>query len=343
MGRSDATDAGIATVVAVVVALSVAGVVVGPDGAAVVPARSDADTIVEHRSGTAIAGTATTAVDAVRSVPAGSVGPWDSAGISGRVTDEDGDPVFNATVAVNGSSRKTTTAADGYYDLELPEGSHQIVILADDYRRETATVNVSSDERVNLHVTLTVKPTRIVGTVTGANETPLENATVTVVDTTTEAATDTDGTYLLAVDAGTYVLEASADGYDDWRTAVSVPEYRTVEQNFTLAVSGGDENDDSDGTNESDAGSEPDESDDESNRAPGNESDESPTGTAPGNETGPVSSDGTESRSESNVAASDPLSIREQLHYLLFLACLFLTVLVTTAVAGLYWNRTYEP
>lgn len=341
MGRSEATGTGVAAVVTFVVVLSFAGVIVGLDGSGTVPARSDA--VVEPGSETQIATTDTTAAGAVRSVPVGSAGPWDSAGISGRVTDEDGEPIFNATVAVNGTSRKTTTAADGYYDLDLPEGTHEIVIVADGYQAKRATVSVSSNERVNLDPTLTVKPTRVVGTVTGENETPLENATVTVVDTSTETVTDADGSYVLEIDAGTYVLEASADGYDDWQTAVSVSAHQTVERNFTLTVPGSDENDETDGSNESDAGSEPNESDDESNHPPGNESNESPTETAPGNESTAASSDGTEPQSESDPAASDPLSIREQLHYLLLLACLFLAVLVTTTVAGLYWNRTYEP
>lgn len=264
---------------------------------------------------------------------------WETNRFSGRVIDESGDPVFNATVAVNGSSRKTTTASDGHYKMGIEAGTKEIVISADDYQRETATLNVSSGEWTSLDVTLSFRPTRVVGTVTATNGTALENATVTVVGTGNETRTDHNGTYELDLDAGTHVLEASADGHDDWQTVVSIPEHRTVEQNFTLTASGGDEGDETDGTNESDDGSETNESDDESNREPGNETDES----APGNESGAASSDETESRSESNVATSDSLSIREQVHYLLLLACLFLAVLVTTTVAGLYWNRTYDP
>ncbi|MDS0477801.1 carboxypeptidase regulatory-like domain-containing protein [Natrinema sp. 1APR25-10V2] len=64
--------------------------------------------------------------------------------LSGRVTDEEGNPIMDATVAVNGTERKTTPASDGYYNLKLPEGTHEIVVSADGFHRETATVNVTS-------------------------------------------------------------------------------------------------------------------------------------------------------------------------------------------------------
>lgn len=342
MGRSEATGTGVATVVVLVAVLLFAGVIVGLDGSTAGPARSDApETVAEHRSGVETASPNEMRVDAGSATAAGAAAAPKTARLSGQVIDENGDPVFNATVAVKGGTRRTTTASDGYYDLEIKPGTNEIVIAADDYQRETTTVNVSADDWKRLDVTLSFKPTRIVGTFTADNGTPLENATVTVVDTSLETGTDRNGSYELDVGSGTHMLEASADGYDSWRTVVSVPEYRTVEQNFTLALSGGD-TDETD-KNESDDG-EANESD-ESNRTPGNETNESVTETAPKNEsdTGSPNESESDPKSESNVASSDPPSLRVQLHQLLVFACLFLTVLVTATVAGLYWNRTYEP
>lgn len=349
MGRVEATGAAVATVVALIVVLSVSGVIVCPDGSTAVPARSGAsETVVEHQRETQTSSPNEMRVDAVYT-PTGSAAASETARLSGQVTDENGDPIFDATVAVDGGTRQTTTASDGYYDLEIEPGTNEIVISADNHQPKTVTVNVSSGGWQRLDVTLSFKPTSVVGTVTGANGTPIENATVAVVDTATETVTDNNGTYQLDVDPGTNMLEASADGYENWRTVVSVPEHETVEQNFTLAVPEGDEanetvgnESDGDETNESDGGG-TNESDDRSDHEPRNETDESPTEPSPTNESDTESPNESRSRSESNGATAEPPSLREQLHQLLLLSCLFLAVLVTTTVAGLYWNRTYEP
>ena len=67
--------------------------------------------------------------------------------LSGTVTDEDNNPVANASVAVSGDtySDETTTNAKGVYSLELPDGSYTLTVSKEGYTdvEDSVTINGS--------------------------------------------------------------------------------------------------------------------------------------------------------------------------------------------------------
>jgi len=80
----------------------------------------------------------------------------------------------------------------------------------------------------------------ITGTVTNATGKSVHNATVSTSDTTTTA---TNGTYNLSVPDGNTTLTASAAGYEEERTAVSVTGGETTTHSFTLSQSDDEDTD----------------------------------------------------------------------------------------------------
>ena len=81
--------------------------------------------------------------------------------LSGTVTDEDGEPVANASVAVSGDtySDETTTNAQGVYSLELPDGSYTLTVSKEGYDEVTETVEVSGADISNKDITLSTTKT----------------------------------------------------------------------------------------------------------------------------------------------------------------------------------------
>ena len=80
--------------------------------------------------------------------------------LSGTVTDEDGEPVANASVAVSGDtySDETTTNAQGVYSLELPDGSYTLTVSKEGYDEVTERIEVSGSN-VPKDITLTTTKT----------------------------------------------------------------------------------------------------------------------------------------------------------------------------------------
>ena len=81
--------------------------------------------------------------------------------LSGTVTDEDGEPVANASVAVSGDtySDETTTDDQGVYSLELPNGSYTLTVSKEGYDEVTETVEVSGADISNKDITLSTTKT----------------------------------------------------------------------------------------------------------------------------------------------------------------------------------------
>ncbi|PCR90931.1 carboxypeptidase regulatory-like domain-containing protein [Natrinema ejinorense] len=73
--------------------------------------------------------------------------------VAGTVTDEDGEPIANATISADDET--VTTADDGSYELELEEGEYTLEITADGYEDASETVSVDADTTVTVDVTLT--------------------------------------------------------------------------------------------------------------------------------------------------------------------------------------------
>ncbi len=73
---------------------------------------------------------------------------------AGRVLDENGHPLIGATVMLRGSTKGTSTDANGNYSLEVPAGENTLLIGYGGYQDETA---VSRDAQP-LNVTLLPTP-----------------------------------------------------------------------------------------------------------------------------------------------------------------------------------------
>ncbi|WP_175480091.1 carboxypeptidase regulatory-like domain-containing protein [Natrinema salaciae] len=236
--------------------------------------------------------------------------------LSGRVTDEAGNPIMDATITVNGTGGKTTPSSDGYYRLKLPEGTYEVTISADGFQRETATVTVTSSDWARLDVTLSVPTTAVFGTVRNETGTPIENATVAIRSVGAETVTRSDGAYELVVPRERHTLEVSAAGYDSQRVVIETENRRSLERNVTLALEIDEE---ANGT---------------TNESVTNETPDSDTA----NET--VAEDESGADSEQPAAGKSPFLYRP-LDLLLF-ASLFLAVLVTATLVGLYRDRSYR-
>lgn len=95
------------------------------------------------------------------------------------------------------------------------------------------------------------------GTVTDEAGDPVEGATVSVAGT--QATTDSDGTYEIELEEGTYDLQVSADGHQQGTAEIQIEQESTTTRDIELA---GEEMDDeeSDGSETSDDGTDEDES-----------------------------------------------------------------------------------
>ncbi len=134
--------------------------------------------------------------------------------IEGYVSDDIGDLIAGATVQVAGGTAATTDS-DGYYLLEnVAAGTRDVTASADGYGAVTHAVEVVDGETVQQDFALAPIPTYTVfGTVTGEGL-PLEGASVTIVENGQSATTGDDGGYaIFHVEAGTYTITASLDGY----------------------------------------------------------------------------------------------------------------------------------
>ena len=70
--------------------------------------------------------------------------------ISGRVTDEKGAPIPNASVIIKGTSTGVTTAADGSFSINLPANANTLVISSVGYAAQEANVTNQSSVQVQL-------------------------------------------------------------------------------------------------------------------------------------------------------------------------------------------------
>jgi len=74
--------------------------------------------------------------------------------LSGRVTDNDGQPVVGATVAVTGTTNGTSTAAGGLYQLTLPANASQITVSAIGYLAQNVQISGRPTINISLRVNI---------------------------------------------------------------------------------------------------------------------------------------------------------------------------------------------
>lgn len=70
--------------------------------------------------------------------------------ITGKVTDEKGAPIPNASVVVKGTTLGTTTGTDGSFSLKVPETAKTLVISSVNYAKKEVSIGKSSTVDVNL-------------------------------------------------------------------------------------------------------------------------------------------------------------------------------------------------
>lgn len=164
--------------------------------------------------------------------------------ISGTVSVvTDGAVLAGATVATEPATTTATTAADGTYTLaDVPAGTYSVIVTAEGYLESTREdVTVTAGGTVTLDFALTAAATagNIAGVVTdAASGDPIAGATVTTDPASETATTGADGTYeLVGVAAGTYTVQASADGFEAASvTDVTVTAGETATADVTLTA-----------------------------------------------------------------------------------------------------------
>jgi iron complex outermembrane recepter protein len=108
--------------------------------------------------------------------------------IGGRVLDDQGTPVVGAQVAIPGSSIATQTRANGEYVLpRVPVGSHSVQARYLGYRPETATTQVTVNQRSTQDFTLRRDPLQLQTMVVTGTSSPRMNLDASVAVTTLTA------------------------------------------------------------------------------------------------------------------------------------------------------------
>lgn len=164
------------------------------------------------------------------------------------VEDEDGEPLENATVAVDSttdfsSGNETATDDDGEAAFNLTDGEYEITASADGYEDAEDTVEIDGDDE-EITLTLETSDEATDGTGNDNNDDgeqyrtltafvvdedgePLEDATVEIQEPglfgdSDDGETGDDGKVEFAVQDGEYEVTAAADGYDEAETTVEI-------------------------------------------------------------------------------------------------------------------------
>ncbi|WP_156925798.1 S8 family serine peptidase [Glycomyces arizonensis] len=159
-------------------------------------------------------------LDALEAVLASPIG--DTGAVEGTVTDAEGTPIEDATVAFTGEfSRSATTGADGAYSVpRLPVGTYEVTVSKFGYEDATGSVTVTVDATTAFDATLTAVPsTTVTGTVVDGSGHGWPLA-ATVSTTGGEVSTVTDpltGEFSITLPEGEWELAVEADypGYQD--------------------------------------------------------------------------------------------------------------------------------
>lgn len=141
--------------------------------------------------------------------------------IEGVVTDEDGDPVSEALVQAidDDTIFSEETEADGSYSLEVDPGTYEVSAFIEDSDEFSETVPVEVEAGDSVDVDLTIEDgdesppdddmATIEGSVTDEEGDPVEGAWVQAEgETFATEQTDSDGSYSLEIDPGTYEVSA---------------------------------------------------------------------------------------------------------------------------------------
>jgi len=139
--------------------------------------------------------------------------------VSGTVSDVDGNPIANVTVAVSGGGPTATTAADGSFKLTVAPAALALDVSADGFAgRQVHLLPAATPLQLQLTLAKPAAPTvapietRMVGgVVSDPSHAPLAGATVRVHGTQIQTLTAADGSFTLpGVATGEVVLDVEA-------------------------------------------------------------------------------------------------------------------------------------
>ena len=149
--------------------------------------------------------------------------------LSGKVLDDKGVAVSNATVTINTSSQTITTQTDanGQYTLNgVNAGVHEVKISKDGYDMGSQEVNIEAGATIDKsNSPIVIKNLLVVGLVSlGSSHTDHSGVTVTVLGTDIAlASTDTNGNFsIYGLGLGAYQLLFTASGYVSQTKAVVI-------------------------------------------------------------------------------------------------------------------------
>lgn len=160
--------------------------------------------------------------------------------ISGTVTDAStGNPIAGASVSTQPTTLLVTTDAQGNFSISnVTPGSYTVSASASGYLAGSASVTVTGGQTAAANLALQPEPTTgtISGTVTEEGTSmPIAGASVSTQPATTTATSDAQGNYTISdVDEGSYTVTASASGYMDDSTNVTVTAGQTSTADLAL-------------------------------------------------------------------------------------------------------------
>ena len=163
------------------------------------------------------------------------------------VTDGADSSISGAEVILTNSADEKeytkTTNSDGEATIKVPEGSYEVVVSKsgyDDYESTTDIVVDSTHTEFTVEMEQTVIPTYTVHVdVDDGAETPVSGAAVVLTNkvdsdvTFTGTSGSAGGCNITNVPAGTYVVTASAEGYDDYTASEDL----VVDSAETISIS----------------------------------------------------------------------------------------------------------
>ncbi|NGM68004.1 PEGA domain-containing protein [Natronolimnobius sp. AArcel1] len=163
--------------------------------------------------------------------------------VHGDVVAADGSPLVATVEIIDASSDERvetlTTSDNGTYEALVPEGQYVLEVDATGYipqqYPDLGTVNIRPGTIADSTVTLDPRTGTLVGTVTDADGTAIDGATVSASNERT--TTDETGAYELPVSPGEHTLVVDAPAFDNSTETVTVDAHEQVTTNVTLQQS----------------------------------------------------------------------------------------------------------
>lgn len=156
--------------------------------------------------------------------------------VTGRVTDNKGNGILNATVSAGNIN--ALTSPEGNYRLDnVPPGGQDIIANANGFNTATKTANVIPNQVINVDFSLTPLTGTIAGIVTDAStNNPIQGATLSVDNTSISSTTASSGKYTLSnVPVGVQTVRASISGFSPGTQSVTVKAGQLSTANFSLS------------------------------------------------------------------------------------------------------------